>query len=136
MDTSAIINDLFRIIIIIGFLSIIKLLLVFLNLKLEDSKYQMIIKIISSVVDEVSQTYVKVLKEKGKFDENSQKEALKLSIVKINELLTNDQRSYIDKSYGDRDKWIISQVESHIWNNSKIITKDNPNKIKQMNLFE
>lgn len=78
------------------------------------------IQIVHDTVDEVSQTYVEELKNKNQFDSSAQKEALQIAVDKSTTMMSSKVKDYISNNYDDLTKWIITQVESYIWNNKNV----------------
>lgn len=69
---------------------------------------------IFNTVDKVSQTYVKDLKEHGKFDKEHQKIALKKAISEAKQLMSDEAKDLIIDTYNDLDKWIENIIESYL----------------------
>ncbi len=74
---------------------------------------------ISSNVSFVFQTYVENLKKKDKFDEKAQSYALRYAQEKILNDLGDIAKEHILEHYGDINGWIITQIESTIYNFKK-----------------
>lgn len=71
-------------------------------------------KIVIDSVLEVSQTFVDVLKENGKFDVIAQRQAFEKARKNILLLLTEEGQAIIDFVYGDLDLWIQTQIEATV----------------------
>lgn len=70
--------------------------------------------IVLNAVRSVFQTYVESLKAEGKFDQHSQTLALtKAKDVALNQM-TDEVKQYISTTFGDLDKWLITQIEATI----------------------
>lgn len=70
--------------------------------------------IVLNVVRSVFQTYVESLKAEGKFDQHSQTLALtKTKDVALNQM-TDEVKQYISTTFGDLDKWLITQIEATV----------------------
>ena len=76
------------------------------------------INIIIDVVDLVSNTFVKDIKESGAFTEEAKEKALNNAIDKAKELLDMETKELIKDIYNDLDKWIETQIEAYL--NNKI----------------
>lgn len=67
-----------------------------------------------NAVRSVLQTYVDTLKKEGKFDDASKKLAfLKAKDIALSQIGT-DVQMYIEKTYGDLDIWLTTQIEATI----------------------
>ena len=62
----------------------------------------------------VNQTYTDVLKQKGTFNEESQKEAFNKAYEKATELISQEAKDVIDKVYGSFDEWLKLKIESSV----------------------
>lgn len=67
----------------------------------------------------VCQTYVENLKKKNKFDDKAQSYALSYAQKKILNDLGDIAKEHILEHYGDINGWIITQIESTIYNFKK-----------------
>ena len=74
------------------------------------------IQLIQDVVDTTSQTYVEALKNEGKFDSESQKKAMDMTIQSVEKLMDKDMKDLINTVYLDFDEWVRVQIESYIKN--------------------
>lgn len=72
-------------------------------------------QIVTDAVMSVFQSFVKVLKANGTFDENAQKEAKAKALEIINTQLTEELRQYIANNYGDVQDWLNNKIESVIY---------------------
>lgn len=72
-------------------------------------------QIVTDAVMSVFQSFVKVLKANGTFDENAQKEAKAKALEIINAQLTEELRQYIANNYGDVQDWLNNKIESVIY---------------------
>lgn len=70
--------------------------------------------IVINAVRSVFKTYVESLKASGTFDGHSQTVALtKAKEVALNQM-TDEVKAYIEKTYGNLDVWLTTQIESTI----------------------
>lgn len=76
-------------------------------------------QIVSTNVSFVFQTYVENLKKKDKFDDKAQSYALRYAQEKILNDLGDIAKEHILEHYGDINGWIITQIESNIYNQKK-----------------
>ena len=67
----------------------------------------------------VFQTYVENLKKKDKFDDKAQSYALSYAQERILNDLGDIAKEHILEHYGDINGWIITQIESTIYNLKK-----------------
>lgn len=72
-------------------------------------------QIVTDAVMSVFQSFVKVLKANGTFDENAQKEAKAKALEIIDAQLTEELRQYIANNYGDVQDWLNNKIESVIY---------------------
>ena len=72
-------------------------------------------QIVTDAVMSVFQSFVKVLKANGTFDENAQKEAKEKALEIINSQLTEELKQYIADNYGDVQAWLNNKIESVIY---------------------
>lgn len=75
----------------------------------------------SNIMDSVlyvNQTYVDSLKNSGKFNKESQKEAFTLAYNEAIKLISEEAKEVISKTYGSLDQWIYMQIEIAV-NNAK-----------------
>ncbi|MDD4156998.1 MAG: hypothetical protein PHY08_10545 [Candidatus Cloacimonetes bacterium] len=77
-------------------------------------------QIVTSNVAYVFQTYVDNLKKKDKFDDKAQNYALRYAQEKILNELSEVAKEYILENYGDINGWIITQIESTIYEMRKV----------------
>lgn len=61
-----------------------------------------------------NQTYVWALKDKDAFDEEAQKEALRITKDKVFELLNEEAKEYLSEFYGDLETYVIAKIESTV----------------------
>lgn len=71
-------------------------------------------KIITDVVEAISQTTVETLKKQGVFDKEKQKEAFNKAKREILEILTEESKEALKEAYGDLDTWLQSQIEANV----------------------
>ncbi|MDX9808127.1 MAG: hypothetical protein RBS87_06195 [Acholeplasma sp.] len=94
-----------------------------INGKIKDDETKKVVEeinqIVSTNVSYVFQTYVENLKKKDKFDEKAQNYALRYAQEKILNDLGNLAKEHILEHYGDINGWIITQIESTIYNLKK-----------------
>ena len=74
------------------------------------------IQLVQDAVDTTSQTYVEALKKEGKFDSESQKKAMDMTIQSVEKLMDKDMKELINTVYLDFDEWVRVQIESYIKN--------------------
>ena len=74
------------------------------------------IQLVQDAVDTTSQTYVEALKDEGKFDSESQKKAMDMTIQSVEKLMDKDMKDLINTVYLDFDEWVRVQIESYIKN--------------------
>lgn len=71
-------------------------------------------KVITDVVEAISQTTVDTLKKQGAFDKEKQKEAFNKAKTEILEILTEESKEALKEAYGDLDIWLQSQIEANV----------------------
>lgn len=71
-------------------------------------------KVITDVVEAISQTTVEALKKQGAFDKEKQKEAFNKAKTEILEILTEESKEALKEAYGDLDIWLQSQIEANV----------------------
>lgn len=71
-------------------------------------------KVITDVVEAISQTTVETLKKQGAFDKEKQKEAFNKAKTEILEILTEESKEALKEAYGDLDIWLQSQIEANV----------------------
>lgn len=90
-----------------------------INTKIKDAKMAkwlcQITEIILNSVKTVTQTFVDTLKKDGKFDKESQEEAMKRCLELIQSQLTDDAKKFIQDNFGDIKTWLKAQIESIIY---------------------
>lgn len=74
------------------------------------------IQLVQDAVDTTSQTYVDALKAEGKFDEESQKKAMEMTIAAVSSVMDEGMKEMISTFYTDFDAWVKIQIESYINN--------------------
>ena len=62
----------------------------------------------------VSQTYVDAIKEEGKWNTATQKEALRQAIEKAKALLSEDALDFVKMIYGDIEAYLSSLIEASV----------------------
>lgn len=94
-----------------------------INGKIKDDETKKVIeeinRIVSTNVSFVFQTYVENLKKKDKFDDKAQSYALRYAQEKILNDLGDIAKEHILEHYGDINGWIITQIESTIYEMKK-----------------
>ena len=90
----------------------------FINTKISNEKANKLLasatEIVTSAVRSVFQTYVEALKKEGKFDKDSQLNALtQAKEIALNQM-TGEVKNYITTNYGELDSWLTTQIESTI----------------------
>ena len=90
----------------------------FLSTKIKNKKANNILEtatnIVINAVKSDFQTYVDALKKEGKFDKESQLVALNKAKEMALGQMTEDVKTFINKSYGDLDSWLSTQIEATI----------------------
>lgn len=71
-------------------------------------------EIVINAVRSVFQTYVESLKADGKFDEQSQKSALKKAKDIALSQMNSEIKKFIEDNYGDINNWLNIQIEASI----------------------
>ena len=71
-------------------------------------------EIVINAVRSVFQTYVESLKADGKFDEQSQKIALKKAKDIALSQMNSEIKKFIEDNYGDINNWLSIQIEASI----------------------
>lgn len=74
-------------------------------------------EVLSNCVIETSETYVKTLKEKDKFDTKTQEIALQKTKEKFLSIINDGTKTALETAYGDYTKWIEASIESVIKEN-------------------
>ncbi len=94
-----------------------------INGRIKDDETKKVVEeinqIVSTNVSYVFQTYVENLKKKDKFDDKAQSYALRYAQEKILNDLGDIAKEHILEHYGDINGWIITQIESTIYNLKK-----------------
>lgn len=83
------------------------------NKKISDLLYQAE-DLIVNVVTSVNQTYVDVLKENGKFDEEAANKAKGMALDAIKEMLTEKMKWAIEETYKDVNAYLETAIESSV----------------------
>lgn len=90
-----------------------------LNQKIKDKKLARwsteVTQIIMSAVQTVFQEFVDVMKKKGEFTPEAQKEAKQKAYDIIVVQLSSDLEKYITDNFGDMQAYIMNQIESMIY---------------------
>lgn len=93
-------------------------LIQWLSAKVKDEKAASLLsraaQIVTDAVKSVFQSYVDSLKKSGSFDSEAQKKALESAKDIVKSQLAGELADYIEKSYGDLDVWVTTQIESTI----------------------
>ena len=69
---------------------------------------------VEQVVVAVTQTYVDDLKKSGSFDEDAQKQALKMAKEAAVELISSEVQELIGEHYNKFDDWLLSAIEAAV----------------------
>lgn len=81
------------------------------------SKYILMLKeTVIHCVEATNQTYVDGLKKQGKFDAEAQKEAFKMTLGAVTDILSDDAKKYLNEACGDLNKYITELIESTVKN--------------------
>lgn len=83
------------------------------NEKISDLLYQAE-DLIVNVVTSVNQTYVDVLKEEGRFDEEAANKAKSMALDAIKEMLTEKMKWAIEETYKDVNAYLETAIESSV----------------------
>lgn len=83
------------------------------NEKISDLLYQAE-DLIVNVVTSVNQTYVDVLKEEGRFDEEAANKAKGMALDAIKEMLTEKMKWAIEETYKDVNAYLETAIESSV----------------------
>lgn len=79
------------------------------------NKYaDMLEKTIVSCVIATNQTYVKTLKEQGKFDAEAQKIAFDKTFSAVITILSDDAYDYLSEVIGDLEEYITNRIEEEV----------------------
>lgn len=91
----------------------------FLNQKIKDKQLARwsteVTQIIMNAVQTVFQEFVDVMKKKGEFTPEAQKEAKQKAYDIIVVQLSSDLEKYITDNFGDMQAYIMNQIESMIY---------------------
>ena len=80
-----------------------------------EKKYvEMLDKTITECVLATSQTYVKALKEEGKFDEAAQKKAFQQTFDAVMAILTDEAQTYLSEITKDLTVYITNKIEATV----------------------
>lgn len=131
MDWTAIISDLFKVIIIPLLAFLVKYFCQFLNIKAEEIKQKnnnttfkkyidMLNQTIQQTVIATNQTYVDNLKEQDKFDAEAQKIAFKMTYDAVMKTLSAEAQKYLSEAVGDLNDYITNAIEAQV-NINKIV---------------
>lgn len=81
------------------------------------SKYILMLKeTVIHCVEATNQTYVDGLKKQGKFDAEAQKEAFKMTLGAVTDILSDDAKKYLNEACEDLNKYITELIESTVKN--------------------
>lgn len=125
MDWTAIISDLFTIVLIPLLGILVKYIVEFIHIKSaeikaknkneEYNKYiDMLESTLTSAVIATNQTYVDALKAEGKFDKEAQVKALNMSYEAVMSILTEDAQLYLNEAIGDLRLYIMNGIEERV----------------------
>ena len=80
-----------------------------------ETKYvEMLDKTITECVLATSQTYVKALKEEGRFDEAAQKVAFQKTFDSVMAILTDEAQNYLSEVTKDLSMYITNKIEATV----------------------
>ncbi|MGL4453662.1 MAG: phage holin, LLH family [Sarcina sp.] len=125
METNQILSDLYQFI-VLPILPVIGLLLAifirkgidYLQTKIDNDYVNMQIDKIEDITVKavliVQQVYTEELKKQGKFDVEAQKLAVRMAIEKVDEMLDEDGKKFLESIYGDYTKYLEYLIESII----------------------
>ena len=98
-----------------------KKLIEWVNLKIDNElgkKYiENAVNVVTSVVKEISQTYVQELKKQNAFGKEAQAEALNAAKQQAEFLIRQEAKEYIKNAYGDFSTWLEIQIEAAVADN-------------------
>ena len=98
-----------------------KKLIEWVNLKIDNElgkKYiENAVNVVTSVVKEISQTYVQELKKQNAFGKEAQAEALNAAKLQAEFLIRQEAKEYIKNAYGDFSTWLEIQIEAAVADN-------------------
>lgn len=98
-----------------------KKLIEWVNLKIDNElgkKYiENAVNVVTSVVKEISQTYVQELKKQNAFGKEAQAEALNAAKLQAGFLIRQEAKEYIKNAYGDFNTWLEIQIEAAVADN-------------------
>ena len=81
-------------------------------------KYIIILSdVISNCVIATNQTYVKSLKEQGKFDAEAQKVAFDMTLKNVLSILNDEATECLTEAFGDLNAYITTQIEASVNDN-------------------
>lgn len=72
-------------------------------------------EIVFDVVQEVQQTYVNDLKEKGFFNKEAQQHACEMALHIIENSLSKELKAWLEKTYPDAQEFLITLIESTVF---------------------
>lgn len=75
--------------------------------------------VVVNAVKATYQTYVESLKNKDLFDKDAQRNALALAKEQVLKNLKEETKEYIRKNFGDIEQWVITTIESVIYDLKK-----------------
>ena len=94
-------------------------LIKFLNTKIKNKELasftETIITIVTNATKATYQTFVESLKGTTEWNEETQEKARQMTLATVKEELTTDALAYIEKQYGDVDKYILNLVHSILY---------------------
>lgn len=82
--------------------------------KLSGTKHADAVNAVWTAVLYVNQTFVDSLKASGKFDEEAAKTAFELAVDAALEIMKDSTYEWIEKTYGNVDRWLKIQIESAV----------------------
>ena len=98
-------------------------LIKFLNSKIKDKELAAfattIATVVGNAVKATSQTYVQTIKGTDAWTKEAQKKALSMALETTKSELTTEALAYIESQHGDIDKYLITLIESTLFNLKK-----------------
>ena len=95
-------------------------LIKWLNSKIKDKELAAfattITTVVSNAVKAVTQTYVDSLKGTAAWTKEAQEKALQMALETAKSELTTDALAYIEAQHGDVDKYLVTLIESTLFN--------------------
>ena len=102
-------------------------LIKFFNSKIKDKELAAfattIATVVGNAVKATTQTYVQTIKGTDAWTKEAQEKALSMALETAKSELTTEALAYIESQHGDIDKYLITLIESTLFDLKKIIVK-------------